>query len=225
MLNKPIEFVKVIRFDNKGFFTKPYNSSYFHHAFAFLDVEITTLTNNNQILDNENMIIRPHLNDPNSSGCFAFLNEYNSKLFQENRPMYFRSEDKRNTMYLNTEEIIWVRNVDHRNQPFYTQYNKNYVHDGKNYEFLEYIDMVDVKLNWVRMSVKLALERTRLYKENFPSQEGIPEKITEFYLTEQQVNRLISPFHMYKQQFKKMCLHLFKTKNLKEHSNQDHTIQ
>ncbi|PEP82110.1 hypothetical protein [Bacillus pseudomycoides] len=220
MLNQPMEFAKVIRFDNKGFFPKPYNSSYFHHAFPFLDVDITKLTNNDQILDNENMIIEPHFDDPNTSGCFAFLNEYNPKLFQENGAMYFRSKDKKHTMYLNTEEIIWVRNVNHKNQPFFTQYNKNYVlDDGKNCNFLEYIDTVDVKLNWVRMSVKLALERTRLYKENFPFQEGIPEKITEFYLTERQVNRLISPFHMYKRQFKKMCLHLFKTKNLKEPSN------
>ncbi|HDR7494393.1 TPA: hypothetical protein QCX40_005085 [Bacillus cereus] len=209
MLNIPMEFAKVIRFDNKGFFTKPYNSSYYCHVFPFLDVEITTLTNNNQFLDHENMIIKPHFDDPNSSGCFAFLNEYNPKLFQESGAMHFRSEDKKNTMYLNTEEIIWVRNVNHKNQPFFTQYNKNYVHDGKNYVFPEYIDMVDVKLNWVRMSVKLALERTRLYKDNFPFPEGIPEKITEFYLTEKQVNQLISPFHMYKQHLKKLALHLF----------------
>ncbi|MHB0803166.1 hypothetical protein PVK73_27630 [Bacillus thuringiensis] len=52
MPNKSMEFAKVIRFDNKGFFTKPYNSSDFSHAFPFLDVEITTLTSNNQILDN-----------------------------------------------------------------------------------------------------------------------------------------------------------------------------
>ncbi|PED08314.1 hypothetical protein [Bacillus pseudomycoides] len=140
MLNKQIEFAKVIRFDNKGFFTKPYNSSCFCHAFPFLDVEITTLTNNNQFLDNENMIIEPHFDDPSSSGCFAFLNEYNSKLFEEGGAMYFRSEDKKNTMYLNTEEVIWI---------------------------------------------------------------------TEFYLTEKQVNRLINPFHMYKQHLKKLSLQLF----------------
>lgn len=223
MLNKPMEFAKVIRFDNKGFFTKPYNSSYFHHVFPFLDVEITALTKNNQILDNENMIIEPHFDDPNSSGCFAFLNEYNPKLFQESGAMYFRSKDKKNTMYLNTEEIIWVRNLNHKNQPFFAQYNKNYVFDGKNYELTEYIDTFDVKLNWVRMSVKLALERTKLYKENFSIQKGIPENITEFYLTEQQVSRLISPFHMYKWKMKKMWLHFFKRKNLKEHSNRGRT--
>ncbi|PGN24278.1 hypothetical protein [Bacillus thuringiensis] len=225
MLNKPMEFAKVIRFDNKGFFTKPYNSSCFSHSFPFLDVEITTLTNNNQILDNENMIIRPQLDDPNSSGCFAFLNEYNHKLFQERGAMYFRSKHKKNTMYLNTEEIIWVRNLNHKNQPFFAQYNKNYVFEEKNYELTEYIETVDVKLNWVRMPVKLALERTKLYKEYFSIQKGIPEYITEFYLTEQQVNRLISPFHMYKWQVKKLCLHLFKTRNLKEHSNRDRTIR
>lgn len=209
MFNKQIEFAKVIRFDNKGFFTKPYNSSYFHHVFPFLDVEITTLTTTNQFLDNENMIIEPHFDDPGSSGCFAFLNEYNPKLFEEGGAMYFRSEDKKNTMYLNTEEMICVRNVNHKNEPFFTQYNKNYVHDGKNYVFPEYIDTFDVKLNWVRMSVKLALERTRLYREHFPFPKGIPEKITEFYLTEQQVNRLISRLHMYKQHLKKLSLHLF----------------
>ncbi|HDW3056675.1 TPA: hypothetical protein RMI67_004388 [Bacillus cereus] len=219
MPNKSMEFAKVIRFDNKGFFTKPYNSSGFSHSFPFLDVEITTLTNNNQILDNENMIIKPHYDDPNSSGCFAFLNEYNHKLFLKRGAMYFRSKHKKNTMYLNTEEIIWVRNLNHMNQPFFAQYNKNYVFEGKNYELTEYIETVDVKLNWVRMSVKLALERTKLYKEYFSIQKGIPEYITEFYLTEQQVSRLISPFNMYKWKMKKMWLHFFKRKNLKEHSN------
>ncbi|MED2869360.1 hypothetical protein P4263_27695 [Bacillus thuringiensis] len=45
--NSP-DYVKIYRFDNKGFFCKPYNSDTYDHVFEFIDTEVTDLILFNQ---------------------------------------------------------------------------------------------------------------------------------------------------------------------------------
>ncbi len=46
------------------------------------------------------------------------------------------------------------------------------------------------------MSLNLALERTQLYKEHFGI--DLPEHITEIYLMDEQINKLVKPYQVFK---------------------------
>lgn len=196
MFYRSKHFAPVIRFANEGFLSKPYNASnVFHHVLPFLNIEVTDLEGSFQILENDSYIITPETDDEHWSGCFAFLNEYSSNLFDG--PMQFRKGHKRHIKYINKDQLVWVRNVNYKNEPFFSKYNKTYIYEGKVYTPQEYIYTTRLfnKLCWVKMSLNLALERTQLYKEHFRGE--LPEHITEIYLMDEQINKLIRPYQVF----------------------------
>lgn len=199
------EYVKIIRFRDKGFDFKPYNSKHYHHVFEFIDTEITDLSKVNQSIQ-KLLTHRPKEDDENWSGCFCFLNELEPKIFDNALAM--RKGEKVNISSLPLNSIIWVRNVSHLgiHYPFFNKFKYPYYHEGREYWSSEssYLD----HLKWVRMSVELALERTRLWKER--NKNFLPEYITEFFLMENQRKELKSPTFkdkletIYKYKFKPM---------------------
>lgn len=111
------KYIKFIRFDNRGFYTKPYNSDYkydrlnhFCHVLPFVNFEVTDLEETDLIIRKES-IIRPDINDEKWSGCFSFLHTYDESLFDN--AMKFRKAHKKNVAYLlsNLNETIWGRNI------------------------------------------------------------------------------------------------------------------
>ncbi|KAB2397327.1 hypothetical protein [Bacillus cereus] len=196
MFYRSKHFAPVIRFANEGFLSKPYNASNaFHHVLPFLNIEVTDLQTSHQILENDTYIIKPKIDDKHWSGCFAFLNEYNPNLF--NGPMQFRKGHKRNIKYINKKQLVWVRNVNYKGEPFFSKYYKTFIHEGKVYTPQEYIYTTRQfnKLCWVKMSLHLALERTQLYKEHFNSDP--PEHINEIYLMDDQIRKLVKPYQVF----------------------------
>lgn len=181
------EYIKIIRFRDFGFDFKPYTSKHFHHVFEFIDTEVTELSKVNQSIQ-KSLTHRPKRDDENWSGCFCFLNEFDPKLFDHALAM--RKGEKLNISSLPLTSTIWVRNTSHLgiDYPFYNEFKSSYKHEGKEYWNSECSQLDHLK--WVRMSVKLALERTRLWKER--DINYLPEYITEFYLMEHQRKELMS---------------------------------
>lgn len=181
------DYVKIIRFDNLGFHCKPYNSPYFAHVFEFIDYEVKDLFLTNQKLPTTKLI-KPKFNDTKWSGCFCFLQEYDESLLAPSGALAMRRGHKINIAYISKEEVIWVRNISHKGEPYIKQFFRTVEHEGKTYWFPEVTTLVSYR--WVKMRVDLALERIRLWKMN---NKNLPEEITEFYLMEEQIPRLIFP--------------------------------
>lgn len=179
------EYLKIIRFRDNGFDFKPYSSMYYDHVFEFIDTEVTDLFKVNQSIQ-KSLTHRPKRDDKNWSGCFCFLNELDQKLFDHALAM--RKGEKLNVSSLPLTSTIWVRNTSHLgiDFPFFNEFKYSYDYEGKEHWNSEYSQLDHLK--WVRMSVELALERTRLWKER--NKEYLPEYITEFYLMEHQSKEL-----------------------------------
>ncbi len=179
-------YVKIIRFRDKEFDFKPYTSKHYHHVFEFIDTEITNLSKINQPIL-KSLTHRPEEDDMKWSGCFCFLDELDKKLFENALAM--RQGEKLNIRRLPLTSTIWVRNVSHYgiHSPFFNEFKTSYVHEGKEYWKSECSRFDHLK--WVRMSVELALERTRLWKER--NHDFLPEYMTEFYLMEHQKVRTL----------------------------------
>ena len=183
------DYVTVIRFDNKGFNPTPYNSPTFCHTLPFISEEISSLSETDGIIDYQNSIIKPAWNDWNWSGCFAFLEEYNPNNL--NDILSHRRHSKKNVALLHKNQLIWVRNVNHQNRPFYVYYNSVHYYEDRRYEFPELISSGTEVYCWVKMSVELALKRLELYKSN--NNNVISEIMSECYLTNTQIKQLYYP--------------------------------
>jgi len=184
--------VKLIRFADEGFLTKPYNTNfeygvrrYYCHSLPFIDFEITNLEDTDRIVDIEK-VIKPKINDEQWSGCFAFLNAFDEQLFET--AMRFRKGDKQTIAYLlnNPDEVVWVRNTTHKGQlSSYISRTSEYFpeHDQSIEDYLSDIG----HLYWVKMKLSLALKRIELGQRHL---NWTPEWLSEVYLTKDQVNRL-----------------------------------
>lgn len=181
------EFVKVIRFENLGFNTKPYNSSNekygsiaYCHGFVFNFFEVTDIDNCTNILPANVVRVKPSLDDTQWSGCFAFLEYYDPKILEG--ILYIKNNHMKNVALISRYEKVWVRNVDYRENVIF-----QYADDLKGNYLLNLCEEHD----WVMMSVENALKRTKKSVEYFGCYK---ESITEVYLMEEQVkNLLIAP--------------------------------
>lgn len=183
----------MIRFDNDGFFTKPYNAStlayptkHFFHHFPFLHLEVTNLEDANLMLPKDIKIIKPEGDDTTWSGCFAFLDYYDPQLF-DGGPMAFRKNSKKNIALLDREERVWVRNSNYKGETVFSQSEYGVLHEGDIHYFSTWRNQYD----WVLMTVDNALERIRKGREYSGTYS---EKLTEIFLTEKQVQKLV-PHH------------------------------
>lgn len=90
----------------------------------------------------------------------------------------------------NENQTIWVRNASHtgKETSYVNQYIKLIEHEGKNHIFYEYLGTY-TNLNWVKMNINLALERIILGKKHL---RYVPEWLSECYIMDDQVNRLVS---------------------------------
>ncbi|MCY9226022.1 hypothetical protein MOF11_13410 [Bacillus haynesii] len=178
------EYIKLIRFHNSGFNTTPYNSSSFCHSLPFINYEVTDLQTKNAVV-NEDDFIRPKIDDQKWKGCFVFLEEYDKNLLIDGA-LVMRESHKKNVAYLKAEgQTIWVRNTAHtgKEDRYVNQYIKYSEHEGKQYEFYEYIGFHS-NFYWVKMKIDLALKRLILGKRHFGY---VPEWLSECYMMEHQV--------------------------------------
>lgn len=185
MMNQSLGYVNVIRFDNDGFYTKPYNCStlayptkHFCHSFPFLNIEVTDINSSNLTLPRKTEITKPKINDTVWSGCFAFLETYDPKLFDG--PMSFRAGSKKNIALLQREEKVWVRNINYKGETIYSTSEYSVLHEEKEYYFKDARDQYD----WVLMSVDDALLRIQKGIEHLGR---CPEELSEIFLMEKQV--------------------------------------
>lgn len=134
-------------------------------------------------------IHKPALNDLNWSGCFCFLEEYDENiLFKNNGVLAMKSTHKKNVAYLPKDSKIWVRNRSYNEAQFFKKFIYPIEYEGKLHWFSDISPFSSYR--WVQMSVDLALERTRIWKQE---NDYIPEWLTEFYLMENQIKDLIFP--------------------------------
>lgn len=185
------DYVKVIRFANEGFNKRPYNTTNGHsYSTPFLDIEIKDLTEVGLKIS-EDQYIEPQKDDMNWLGCFVFLDSYdNNLLFGERGILLSRKGHKKNIGYLNSQDIIWVRNMHHSDGTI--QYVKEYstIRDyvdmkgeHKQYERDELIS----RYSWVKMTVSNALKRIELRRKE---SNRVPEWLSEAYLTHEMIDKL-----------------------------------
>ncbi|WP_150274403.1 hypothetical protein [Paenibacillus tepidiphilus] len=185
---RAIEFiVQVVRYANEGFNIKPYRSKAYYHTGDFFNysVERNNLhqTVNLYKRDTDRMMV------PNPEGCFAFLYNYDISQINKTGNLFIRSNARKNVGYLRLDEVVYVRNI-HANMK--QRFIGEIIHEipdpytGIMYEFPK-SSMYD-ELNWVQMPVSLFLERS---KEHFNMFGRMYERISEVYLTAEQVGRII----------------------------------
>ncbi|WP_238656173.1 hypothetical protein [Paenibacillus piscarius] len=185
---RAIEFlVQVVRYANEGFNIKPYRSKVYHHTGDFFNylVERVNLhqTVNLYKRDTDRMMIS------NPEGCFAFLYNYDVSQISKTGNLFIRLNARKNVAYLRLDEVVYVRNI-HANMK--NRFIGDIIHEipepstGIMHEFPN-SSMYD-ELNWVQMPVSVFLDRS---KEHFEMFGRMHERISEVYLTCEQINRLI----------------------------------
>ncbi|MEK5209717.1 hypothetical protein [Psychrobacillus sp. FSL H8-0510] len=188
-MNQSLDYVNVIRFDNDGFYTKPYNCStlayptkHFCHSLPFLNIEVTDIDSSNLTLPRKTEITKPKIDDTVWSGCFAFLETFDPKLFDG--PMSFRAGSKKKIALLPRDEKVWVRNINYKGETIFSTSEYSVLHEGREFYFKEVRDQYD----WVLMTVEDALLRTQKGIEYFGH---CPEKLSEIFLMENQVLNMV----------------------------------
>lgn len=100
---------------------------------------------------------------------------------------------------IDRQEKVWVRNINYKGKRIF-----KYIDNESGYYYLETCNEQD----WVIMSVENALKRTKKSKEHFGDYR---EEITEIYLMEEQVKRLmISPVSCPLMSIKELISYLIK---------------
>jgi hypothetical protein len=170
-----MQLVKMIRFDRNGFTCGPPQSEsiYKRREPIFINREIDNLFHTGQSIYTSEMIL-PRSTDRQWSGCFCYLEEFTQV-----------ATETRHIGFLPRESVIWVRNKSHLGGgiPYFNRFVHPLVEEGTNDDNM-------IKDTWVKMSIEDALERTYLWKKEYGF---LPEWITECYLMEEQVKRLIYP--------------------------------
>lgn len=186
-----MKYIKIYRIDDKEFHCKPYTSKFFHHSFEFIDTEITNLELTHQKIA-ISKLHKPRLDDKNWSGCFCFLDEFEPRLLSPTGALAMRYGQKINVRTLPINTQIWVRNCSYKGKeyPFFSEFLNSYIYEGNEHWYPEFSTFHCYR--WVRMSVDLALKRTRLFKK-YSQSDWLPEWLTEFYLLEEQLFLLKKP--------------------------------
>ncbi|RKJ75032.1 hypothetical protein D7X33_18415 [Butyricicoccus sp. 1XD8-22] len=186
------DYVKVIRFDNNGFVTKPYNATKdiyplngFCHSFPFIFGVNKILDDSNLTLPKGIRLVNPEHNDTRWNGCFAFLETYNENLL--NHALSFRANSKKNVAWLKKDKLVWARNINYKGELLYSSYTRE-IKQGEGKAPYEYKETIDEHY-WVLMPVETLLERIKKAEEYFGETPG--EIHTEIYLMEEQVKELI----------------------------------
>ncbi|MGG4169466.1 hypothetical protein ABEW00_18655 [Rossellomorea vietnamensis] len=168
-----MQFVKMIRFHRNGF-TSGSPSKQMEKDPVFLNRVVHNLFHTGQAIFTTE-IISPKEEDRDWYGCLCYL--------EENA---MQTSGTRTIGFLPRESNIWVRNISHVGDG--TPYYNRSLHPLLEYESGDGGNVMTD--SWVKMSVEDALERTRLWKEK---NVHLPDWVTECYLTERQVKRLIYP--------------------------------
>ena len=171
-----MKYVKMIRYHHYGFKCGSPKSDCVDEKRNpfFINREVQNLFHTDQPVYTTEIVL-PKDADMEWSGCFCYLEEYKSP-----------TTEKRNIGFLPEESVIWVRNMSHLDggTPFYSRSVHPLVMEERGEEGSMMTD------TWVKMRVRDALERTRLWKEK---NTKLPDWVTECYLLEDQVKNLIYP--------------------------------
>lgn len=179
------EFVKIIRFDNEGFYCKPYNSPVYYHSLKFINYEVTNLEATDVYVKKTDFI-RPE-NNYGWNGCF-FFKKYDKKLLLKDGALAMKRFDKKNIAYLKNEgQTIWVRNNAHigKGYSYVSEYITYLEHERESYEQFDYIGHF-AHYYWVKMKIDLALQRIKLGERHLGY---VPEWLSECYILEHQVRQ------------------------------------
>ncbi|MGE6753932.1 hypothetical protein ACQKFO_10810 [Rossellomorea sp. NPDC071047] len=170
-----MQFVKMIRFDQNGFTSGPLKSDpiFKGREPVFINREIDNLFHTGQSIYPSEMI-QPRYTDRQWSGCSCYLEEFTQV-----------ATETRHIGFLPRESVIWVRNKSHLGGgiPYFNRFFQPLVEKAT-------VDDTLIIDTWVKMTVEDALERTYLWKKEYGS---LPDWITECYLMEEQVKRLVYP--------------------------------
>lgn len=170
-----MQFVKMIRFDHNGFTCGPPQSDSIFKGREpiFINREIDNLFHTGQSIYTSEMIL-PGYTDRQWSGCSCYLEEFTQV-----------AAETRHIGFLPRESVIWVRNKSHLGGgiPYFHRFVHPLMEEGT-------VDDELIIYTWVRMTVEDALERTYLWKKEHGS---LPDWLTECYLMEEQVKRLVYP--------------------------------
>lgn len=170
-----MQYVKMIRYHHYGFSCGSPKSDCIDEGRdpVFINREIQNLFHTGQSVYTTEMTF-PTDSDEEWSGCFCYLEEYKHP-----------AKENRNIGFLSRESVIWVRNMSHIDEG--TPYYNRAIHPLEDAPAEGGSMLPDT---WVKMSVRDALERTRLWKERCTV---LPDWVTECYLLQHQVRSLIYP--------------------------------
>ncbi|WP_064092971.1 hypothetical protein [Rossellomorea aquimaris] len=180
-----MKFAKVIYYNNRGYrCDSPISNATIGSGNPpiFINRKINNLYKTRQKIITSEMTM-PREEDGNWSGCFCYLNEH--KLTWSFH-MPHKERENRNIGFLPVRSEIWVRNLSHlEGMPPYFSHFSFGTDEAKS------TNLGSVFPNtWVKMSVKDALERKRLWKEKY---QMIPQGLTECFLFEDQIKELFYP--------------------------------
>ncbi|GEN35831.1 hypothetical protein [Aneurinibacillus danicus] len=188
MKNQTQTLVKIIRIANEGFLCRPYKTIgvYSHHG-DFTDIVITNLAQ-------EVRATKANMNAYQSDemrGCFCFLDGFDEKQINQDGELCYRVGHKRNIGYLPADELVFVRNVrPDGKQKIIEEYWVEHKIPDKEEPWL-YPSFADIYA-WIQMPLSLAVERLQ---EHTRINGTTKEIVSEIYLREEQVNRMVVETH------------------------------
>ncbi|RKP49833.1 hypothetical protein D7Z26_18535 [Cohnella endophytica] len=173
-----MEKVRILRFSNDGFKTYDYTSSHY-----------------NIYLDQYQRDVK-YFEEANFIGlkcCYAFYYVFDEQDVQPGSKLSLRNGNQVNTAYLPLDHVVYVRNM----RPDGTRIVRGYKKvlnptDNNLHEFED--DSIYDYLKWVRMSLRLALQRSREYM-TLTGKTTVPEILSEMLLTQIDVDRLEQVVH------------------------------
>jgi hypothetical protein len=177
------DYVRIVRFADEGFNIERYGSTYYQVG-KFINV---ILGFEERLFSVEKDIQENTFQKP--KGCFAHFYKFDLET-AKNGILFFRKNDKVNVAYLPIEQKIFVRNVTDSLKSKYIIRQTFKIEDTKAVlkEFWDETNDHD----WVIMSLREAIKRTDSHINNFVREaSSTQEIITETYLTEEQINKLV----------------------------------
>lgn len=182
------KFIRITRIANEGYNIKAYKTEFIYaHTERFIDVTVDKIYSTVKSLDRSHYII-PGFEGNLMKGCFCFFYRFDIKQAEGNGNLSHREHDKLNISYLHESEIVWVKNVKETGK-IHDRLIK-ITRDSENPftgEISVFEDEVRSISDWVMMPLSLAIQRTNKHQ-----QKNISENISQMYLMDNQVKKMLS---------------------------------
>lgn len=188
MSTKIGNYVRITRIANEGLNIKAFKTEFVYaHTERFIDVTVDEIYSTAKSLDRSHYII-PGFEENLMKGCFCFFYLFDIKQAEKNGNLSHREYDKLNISYLHESEIVWVKNVKESGE--IKDRLIKITRDSENPftgEISVFEDDVRKISDFVMMPLSLALQRTNKHQK-----KNIVENISQMYLMDNQVKKLLS---------------------------------